>query len=143
MTTGALWDERYMWWDTRSAGAFIPAGGWIEPDEHAENPRTKRRLKNLLDASGLSKQLQGLDARPATVEELCRVHDEGYVQRMAEMSAAGGGDAGELVPFGPGGYDIARLAAGGVVVAAEAVHARTVDNAYALVSTAAFVIEPD
>ncbi|SNS23288.1 Acetoin utilization deacetylase AcuC [Geodermatophilus saharensis] len=133
MTTGALWDEKYMWWDTRSAGAFIPAGGWIEPDEHAENPRTKRRLKNLLDASGLWKQLQWLDARPATVEELCRVHDEDYVRRMEQMSAAGGGDAGELVPFGPGGYDIARLAAGGAIVAAEAVHTRTVDNAYALV----------
>ena len=52
MSTGFLWHERYMWHDTRSAGLFLPAGGMLEPDEHAENPRTKRRLKNLLEVSG-------------------------------------------------------------------------------------------
>lgn len=133
MVTGALWDEKYMWWDTRSAGAFIPAGGWIEPDEHVESPKTKRRLKNLLDVSGLSRQLRWQEARQATVEEVCRVHDREYVERMKELSDAGGGDAGELVPFGPGGYDIAMLAVGGAIVAAEAVQNRTVQNAYALV----------
>ena len=47
MTTGFVWDERYMWWDTRHGAAFMPAGGWLEPGEHAENPSTKRRFKNL------------------------------------------------------------------------------------------------
>ncbi|MFC5063658.1 class II histone deacetylase [Actinomycetospora atypica] len=133
MTTGALWHEKYMWWDTRHAGVFIPASGWIEPDEHAENPRTKRRLKNLLDATGLSEQLQWIRPRAATTEELCRVHDRSYLDRMKELSDANGGDAGELTPFGPGGYEIAALAAGGAIAAAEAVRDQVVDNAYAII----------
>jgi acetoin utilization deacetylase AcuC-like enzyme len=133
MATGALWHEKYMWWDTRHAGVFIPAGGWIEPDEHVENPRTKRRLKNLLDACGLSEQLHWLTPRPATVDELCRVHDRAYVERMKALSDDDGGDAGELTPFGPGGFEIAALGAGGAIVAAEAVRDRVVDNAYAII----------
>ncbi|MDD7940781.1 class II histone deacetylase [Actinomycetospora lutea] len=132
MTTGALWHEKYMWWDTRHASVFIPSGGWLEPDEHAENPRTKRRLKNLLDATGLSGQLQWLTPREATVEELCRVHDRDYVDRMKALSDDDGGDAGELTPFAGGGFEIAALAAGGVIAAAEAVRDRVVDNAYAI-----------
>ena len=46
--TGFLFHERYLWHDTRSAAGFIPAGGMVEPDLHAENPDTKRRLRNLL-----------------------------------------------------------------------------------------------
>lgn len=132
MTTGILWDERYMWWDTRHAAAFLPAGGWIEPDEHAENARTKRRLKNLLDACGIAEQLTWLRPRPATLAEVGRVHDEDYIRRMQALSADNGGDAGELTPFGPGGFEIALLAAGGAITAAEAVQTRRVDNAYAL-----------
>ena len=51
MATGLVWHERYMWHDTGSAAGPLPAGGWIEPDTHVENPATKRRLKNLLDVS--------------------------------------------------------------------------------------------
>ena len=63
-----------MWHDTGSGAAELPSGGWLEPGEHSENPATKRRLKNLLDATGLTDRLVLLTPRPATVEELCRVH---------------------------------------------------------------------
>ena len=46
-----------MWHDTGSGASELPSGGWLEPDEHAESPATKRRLKNLLDATGLTEQL--------------------------------------------------------------------------------------
>ena len=52
---------------------------------------------------------------------------------MRELSEADGGDAGELTPFAAGGYEIARLAAGGTLAAIEAVLDGSVDNAYALV----------
>ena len=133
MATGLVWDERYMWHDTGSAGGPLRAGGWIEPDVHVENPATKRRLKNLLDASGLTARLAPIAPRPATAEELCRVHDPAYVDRIRELSAASGGDAGLLTPFGPGSYEIACLAAGGVIAAVDAVIDGVVDNAYALV----------
>ena len=66
--TGLVWHERYMWHDTGSGTSELPSGGWLEPHIHAENPDTKRRLKNLLDASGLTEQLVALPPRPATVD---------------------------------------------------------------------------
>ena len=131
--TGFLTHERYFWHDTRSAGLFLPAGGPIEPDEHPENPRTKRRLRNLLEVSGLLGKLEPLAPRPATEDELLRFHTPAYVARIRELSAAGGGDAGEFTPFGPGSFEIALLSAGGVVAAVDAVVEGRVRNAYALV----------
>ena len=115
MTTGLVWHERYMWHDTRHAAAAFPSGGWIEPDTHAENPLTKRRLKNLMDASGLTPQLSVVEPRLATVEEICRFHERSYVDHIKALSDDNGGDAGGLTPFGPGSYEIALLSAGGVM----------------------------
>jgi acetoin utilization deacetylase AcuC-like enzyme len=133
MATGLVWHERYMWHDTRAAAGPIPAGGWVEPGEHAENPATKRRLKNLLDVSGLTERLVSIQAREATVEEVCRFHTREYVERIKALSDDNGGEAGGFTPFGPGSYEIALLAAGGVIAAVDAVLDGTVDNAFALV----------
>ena len=59
MSTGFVWHEKYMWHDTGSGAASN-----IEPDEHFENADTKRRLKNLLDLSGLSDEL--IQLKPST-----------------------------------------------------------------------------
>jgi acetoin utilization deacetylase AcuC-like enzyme len=133
MATGFLSHERYLWHDTRSAGLFLPAGGAIEPDEHPENPKTKRRFRNLLEVSGLLDQLVLLKPRAATEEEVLRFHTREYLARIRELSAAGGGDAGEFTPFGPGSYEIALLSAGGTIAAVDAVVGKQVKNVYALV----------
>jgi acetoin utilization deacetylase AcuC-like enzyme len=133
MATGLVWHERMMWHDTGSGAAELPAGGWLEPHVHVESPDTKRRLKNLLDATGLTDRLTLLRPRPATVEELCRVHERAHVDRVAALSAERGGDAGDEAPFGHGSYEIALLAAGGVIGAVDATLDGEVDNAYALV----------
>ena len=122
-----------MWHDTGSGAAELPSGGWLEPHVHAENPATKRRLKNLLDATGLTDRLVALRPREATPEELCRVHAASYVERIRELSATGGGDAGSEAPFRYGSFEIAALAAGGTMAAVDAVLDEVVDNAYALV----------
>jgi acetoin utilization deacetylase AcuC-like enzyme len=100
---------------------------------HGESPATKRRFRNLLEVTGLLDQCVQLRARPATDEEILRLHTPDYVQRIKDLSAAGGGDGGELAPFGANGYDVAALAAGGAIAAVEAVMSGEVDNAYALV----------
>ena len=134
MATGWLSHELYFWHDTRHAAGFLPADGRaLEPDLHAENPGTKRRLRNLLDVTGLLDQLVRVDPRPATEAELLRFHGPEYLERIKALSAADGGDAGEITPFGRGGYEIAALAAGGVISAIDAVLDGTVDNVYALV----------
>jgi len=133
MKTGFLWDERYAWHDTGTGSGFMSAGGLIEPEMHGESPATKRRFRNLLDVTGLLDQCTELRPRPATDEEILRLHTPEYVQRIKDMSAAGGGDGGELAPFGANGFDVAALAAGGAIAAAEAVFTGSVTNAYALV----------
>ena len=133
MTTGFLWDELYAWHDTGTGSGFLSAGGLIEPEVHGESAATKRRLRNLLDVTGLLGEMTQLRARPATDDEILRLHTRDYLDRIKELSAAGGGDAGELAPFGAGGYEIAALAAGGAIEAVDAVLRGEVDNAYALV----------
>jgi acetoin utilization deacetylase AcuC-like enzyme len=143
MATGWICDERYFWHDTRSAAGFLPAGGVIEPEAHADSPATKRRFRNLLEVSGLLEQLVCIAPRAATREEVLRVHTSEYVDRITALSAENGGDAGELTPFGPGSCEIALLAAGGVITAIDAVLDGVVDNVYALTRPPGHHAEPD
>ena len=134
MATGWIFHELYLWHDTGTYAAVFPPSLTIEPGEHAENPATKRRFRNLLEVSGLLDQLTTLKPRPATEAEVARFHTADYIRDIKAISAnVKGGDAGELTPFGQGGYDIALLAAGGTITAVDAVLAGKVRNAYALV----------
>ncbi|WP_131740541.1 class II histone deacetylase [Actinomadura roseirufa] len=134
MATGWVCHERYFWHDTGTGPLGAPSGGHLEPLRHPDHPDTKRRFRNLVEVSGLLERLVPLTPRPATEAELLRVHTPGHLARLRERSEAGGGDAGDgESPFGAGSYEIARLAAGGVVTAVDAVLDGTVANAYALV----------
>lgn len=133
MKTGLVWHERYMWHDTGHAVGFIPSGWMAEPDTHVENPETKRRLRNLLEVSGLLEKLVPIKPRFATEEELLRFHIRDYIDAIHRMSDEGRGDAGEFTPLGPASYEIALLAAGGLIEAVDAVLDGKVNNAYALV----------
>jgi acetoin utilization deacetylase AcuC-like enzyme len=133
MTTGLVWHELYMWHDTGTAAWVMPPGLTVEPLKHIENADGKRRIRNLVEVSGLLDHLVQLAPKPATEDAILQLHTREYVDRIKQMSAERGGDAGELTPFGPGSYEIALLAAGGCMVAVEAVLEGKVDNAYALV----------
>ena len=115
----------------------------MQPSEQPEHPETKRRMINLWRACGLLDQLQPVPARPASVDEVLRIHTAPYHDRIREMSASGGGDAGGGTPFGLGSYEIAMLAAGGCIAAADAVLDGVVDNAYALVRPPGHHAVPD
>ncbi len=133
MTTGLVFHERYLWHDT-GQGWIIPNDGVVlQPFEHPENPETKRRMLNLWRAAGMLDCLVAIEPRSATVEELCRIHTPEHVDRIAALSAAGGGDAGGLTPLGLGSYEIALMSAGGCIAAVDAVLDGVVDNVYALV----------
>lgn len=133
MATGFVFHETYLWHDTGSAGLFVPATGHIQPDRHVESPESKRRIRNLMEASGLIDAVTLIKPRPATRAEVLRYHTSGYIDRLEALSGERGGDAGMTTPFAHGGYEIALLSAGGVLAAAEAVVDGAVDNAYALV----------
>ncbi len=133
--TGFWWDERCFWHVGGNYAFLVPVGGLVQPLAAGglpESPETKRRLKNLMDVTGLTKELAAASAAPASEEELRRVHPEAYLARFRELSDSGGGELGRRTPFGPGGFEIAALSAGLATAALRAVLSGEQDNAYAL-----------
>jgi len=130
--TGFICDESYFWHDAGMAALVLPPGGYVQPDGSAESPESKRRFKNLMERSGLYDQLTLIKPRMATEAELAYFHTPRYIERVKELSATTGGDAGALANVGRGSYEIAALAAGGAITAVEAVVKGTVNNAYGL-----------
>jgi acetoin utilization deacetylase AcuC-like enzyme len=131
--TGWVWHERYAWHDARGLMDALGPEALFEPEPSLESGHTKRRMRNLIDASGLLSELIAITPRAALDEELGWLHARPYVDRVRADSADRGGDAGGFSPFGRWTYEIAALAAGGCLSAVDAVLEQTVTNAYALV----------
>ena len=134
--TGYLYHEVFGWHDTGS-GPIFPSNGFggVQPMLHAESPETKRRFHELVVVSGLIKELQRIEPYSATEDDILRCHTVEHLRAMQEGSKLPkGGDAGDGVsPFGNGGYEIALLAAGGIMAMTDAVLSGEVRNGYALV----------
>ncbi len=133
VATGWNFHELYLWHDPGNAASIHPASLTVEPGEHAENASTKRRFRNLLEVSGLLDRLVPIPSAPIGDDDLTLVHAPEYVARIRTLSAGRGGDASHLTPFGPGSYEIAKLAVGGTTALLDAVAAARVRNGYALV----------
>ncbi len=131
---GFVTHEYYFWHDTGTyAGSYKP-GKYIQAGKHWESPESKRRFKSLVDVSDLKDEVIHIEPRMATVEELERIHNPKHIKNMKELSDNGGGLMGdEESTFGPFGYEIGCLSAGGAIAAADAVYKKEVDVAYALI----------
>lgn len=135
MTTGFFWDERTFWHSGGNYALTVPVGGLTQPLAAGglpESPETKRRLKNLIDVTGLGAHLMQRSAPLADHTALARVHPKTYLAAFKEKSDAGGGELGMRTPFGRGGFEVAALSAGLSIAAVEAVLSGAMDNAYAL-----------
>lgn len=131
MNTGLIFHESYFWYDSLNQ-AFPPFS--LQPGGNPDRPDIKRRFHNLLSHTGILKNLIQLEPRQATEDEILRAHSEQYfslLQQQDQSALAGTGGPGAV--FAAGGLDIARLAAGGVITAVEAVFSEQINNAYALV----------
>ncbi len=131
-TTGLVASELYFWHDTMNWCGFFEPTMTLQPGEHFENPETKRRMQNLLQAMGLWDHLQLMAPDAASNDVIGFVHPQSHIDHLTAVCASGGGDTGALTPAGPASLDIARMAVGGVIVAVDAVMAGDVDNAYVL-----------
>ena len=131
--TGLVFHERMLWHDPGSAAAVMAPAAFVEPGPHSESPERVRRIRSLVEVSGLGEQLVQPRPRMAERDELLRLHTPAYLERVAELSAAGHGDAGFFSPVGACTYEIASLAAGACLTAVDLVLAGELDNAYALV----------
>lgn len=135
MTTGFFWDERTFWHAGGNYAFTLPIGGVVQPLAAGglpENPETKRRLKNLMDVTGLLAELEVRSAAEATREDLLRVHPATYLDEFKRISDSGGGELGRRTPFAQGGYEIAALSAGLAKAAVLDVARGDLASAYAL-----------
>ena len=133
--TGYVWHELYGWHDTGTDAGMIAPGGFVQAYQTFENPQSKTRFAGLVEVSGLIDKLHRIPAQRVNDNQVLRVHTAEHVARLKTASSAPrGGDAGDgATPVGRGSWEIATLAAGGTLAAANAVIDHTVRNAYALV----------
>lgn len=141
--TGLVWHERMMWSEQGKHAGILMADYPVQPGRHHENPESKRRLKNLLDACGVTEELVPVKPRPATRTELARVHTSSYLDKLDRLNDELGAVVGVDAAITRGGVDIAKLAAGGCIVATDAIYAGEADNAYALVRPVGHHAEPN
>ncbi|WP_127115832.1 class II histone deacetylase [Shimia sediminis] len=133
--TAFISHEKCFWHFGGNYALLAPVGGLVQPMVSGglpEAPETKRRLKNLIEITGLNRDLEMVVGKTATFEDLERVHPKAYLDEFKTLSDNGGGELGLRTPFGPGAFEIAMLSAGMVIQAVEGVATGVYDNAYAL-----------
>ena len=118
MKAGYVYDPIYLKHDT---------------GQHVENARRLEAIISHLEKTGLKQQLTPITPRPATIEELCLVHQEQYVSDIREAARKGGGWLDMDTVMSADSYDAALYAAGGAIEATGAVMNGEVNGAFALV----------
>lgn len=83
-----------------------------ETGNHPENAGRLRAIAEELTRTGLDDRCGTNPWRPATAEQLGRVHDPDYVERVRHFAATGGGAIEQDTIVSPESYDAAVLAAG-------------------------------
>ncbi|MDD4891869.1 MAG: histone deacetylase, partial [Phycisphaerae bacterium] len=117
MKTGLLYDPRFLDHDTG-------------PD-HPERPDRLRTIIDGVNTSGLAGRLTMLKARPAALDDVLAIHSQQYIDRLRDACVSGERyiDTPDSA-ICPKSFEIALLAAGGVLAACDAVMAGEVDNAF-------------
>jgi len=118
MKVGLVYDPIYLEHDT---------------GDHVENSRRLVEAMSYLKETGVKERLTTLPARPASLEELEMIHAPEYISYVKSKAEKGGGWLDPDTVMSPRSYEAALYAAGGVMVAVEAVMKGEPDNAFALV----------
>ncbi|WP_156105264.1 class II histone deacetylase [Litchfieldella xinjiangensis] len=130
--TGFFWHERCFWHDPGAIGVFSSPGEYLQPQPASESPESKRRLKNLLEVSGLIDALEVRKPPAADNEALARFHTPRYLEALEAGSQVGIGDGGDCAPFTAGSLAAAKQSAGLAIAAVDAVARGELRSAYAL-----------
>ncbi len=137
--TGLVFDERYLAHDTGMQTTVVMRNSSFQlgPEPHPSSVYITQRIKQFLDGSGLTAQMQPIPARAATEDELATYHTREYIAGVRAHVEGGPmkGNWGEIendTPLSRGSFDAAIFAAGGAMNAVQAVMNGEVRNAYAL-----------
>jgi acetoin utilization deacetylase AcuC-like enzyme len=87
---------------------------------HPERPQRIAAVQRGVAQAGLDDGVVHLAGRPATLDELARVHDRRYLDALAQVAAVGGGDLDPDTRMSAGSWATAQLAAGLGLEAVEA-----------------------
>ena len=130
---GLVFDDRYLQHNPGLETHWISDNPFpfVDPILHSSNYRLVFRSKHLIDLSGLGKDMIRIEGRSATDEQIGWFHTPAYIQKVKDISAAGGGEAGGGTPIAADGYEIACLSTGGCLAAVDAVMQGQVDRAFA------------
>jgi acetoin utilization deacetylase AcuC-like enzyme len=118
MKAGLVYDPIYLEHDT---------------GDHVENSQRLVAAISYLKETGIKEKLACLPPRPALPEELEMIHTAEYISYVKGKAERGGGWLDPDTVMSPKSYQPALYAAGGLMVAVEAVMKGEVDNAFALV----------
>ena len=118
MKVGLVYDPIYLEHDT---------------GDHVENSRRLVAAMSCLKETGIKRQLTCLPPRPASLEELEMIHTPEYISYAKSKAEKGGGWLDPDTVMSPKSYEAALYAAGGLMVAVEAVMKGEEDSAFALV----------
>lgn len=116
--TALVYDEAYLLHDT---GPY-----------HPERPDRLRAIVRGLQTSGLMGSLLRIEPRPVADRWITAVHTQAYLDRLNEAAPRAPVQLDRDTVMGPGSLRIARLAAGGVLAAVDAVAAGEAANAFAV-----------
>jgi acetoin utilization deacetylase AcuC-like enzyme len=131
---GLIFDDRYLAHNTGLALiGYKDPYPFANPIAHPSSPELVGRAKHLIDLHGVSDRMACVAPVIASDDQLTQFHTPEYLERVAAIAAADGGDTGIGAPIGRGGDRIARLAAGGTIAAVDAVMTGETEAAYALV----------
>jgi acetoin utilization deacetylase AcuC-like enzyme len=118
---------------------FVPSPSHKYPD-HPERPGRLTLLEPQLDSFGAER----IGAKPATMEEVARVHQPQMIRAIEEVCKQGAG----IIDYAPtyvteSSFNDALLAAGGVITCTRAVMNGDAQNAFAIVRPPGHHAEPD
>jgi acetoin utilization deacetylase AcuC-like enzyme len=112
---------------------LILTGYHHDTGHHPERADRLRVIQETAEDPELSPFLSRLEPRPATLEELCAVHEEDYVRQVEEACNSGIHALDPDTMISTDSFEEARMAAGGVLTALDAVISGTVENAFCAV----------
>ncbi len=100
---------------------------------HVENIQRLTTTLSLLEESQIKDEFIRLSPRPATIDELSKVHAKEHIAQVKLKCESGGGWLDPDTVASPGSYKAAIYAAGGSLIAVDAVMSKKVESAFALV----------
>jgi len=115
---------------------LVYSGDYLKHDAGAHHPERPERLTATLQyfrETGLLEKMVALKPKPCSEEDIRRVHTKRLLESLKSLSASGGGFIDADTYCSARTYHVALLAAGGCIVAGDAVMQKKVDNAFALI----------